>query len=506
MLLALAATVVSLGVGLLMKSPCLYRAWGPPDYVQYRTLCYSDLQPLYGLRGLDERRLPYVEEKSYEYPALIALEMWLASHFADSHVSYFLANVPFLGGAALVSTWALVRAMGPRRRRVLLFALAPPLVFYSFHNWDLLAVAPLALCVWAWSRGDAFWAGGFSGLGAAAKLFPGYGVPFLASSLLRPSSRGVAEAGSGDGRTGYGGLNPPIRLVLAAVGAWLGVNLPFVALELLRDGSLQGWLGVFAFHARRLPDFGTVWYWWPEWVREVGPYSTAAVLVPVVVWAAGVGSLAVFAWWLYRQGSCTRVVPFGTCLAGLVGMVAIAVLGVGPRVSGGPTTHEYKGFVDSVSLGLFAVGFGLIILRHWRLRRDPWASFAAVVCLFLLASKVHSPQYALWLVVFFVVVQTPWPLIAAYFVADAILLASGFWWFADSPELGPNGWRTVFVVSVYIRALALGALLVWYSTAAKDLVDFGGTGRGVDLDATVTAGSHEGFSGMGARHWTEVKR
>ncbi len=487
-----------------MKSPCLYSAWGPPDYVQYRKLCYSDLQPLYGLRGLDERRLPYVEEKSYEYPALIALEMWLASHFADSHVSYFLANAPFLGSAALVSTWALVRAMGPRRRRVLLFALAPPLVFYSFHNWDLLAVAPLALCVWAWSRGDAFSVGGYSGLGAAAKLFPGYGVPFLASSLLRPPSCGAAEAGSGDVKTGNAGVKPPLGLVLAAVGAWLGVNLPFVALELLRDGSLEGWLGVFAFHARRFPDFGTVWYWWPEWVREVGPSGTAAVLLPLVVWVGGVGLLAIFGWRLYRRGSCTRAVPVGTGLAGLLGVIAIAVVGSSPTMAGGPTTPEYKGFVDSVSLGLFTVGFGLILLRHWLLRREPWASFAAVVCLFLLVSKVHSPQYALWLLVFFVVVQTPWHLIAAYFAADAALLASGFWWFADSPELGPSGWRTVFVVSVYLRALALGALLVWYCSAAEDLVGFGETGRGVDLDATVTAGSHEGSSGTGARHWTEV--
>ncbi len=469
----LSTTLLSLSAGLLLKSPCLYRDWGPPRYIQYRTLCYSDLQPLYGLRGLDRKRIPYVEEKSYEYPAFIALEMWTASFFAKSHVSFFLANVPFLAAAALAASWALASALRRRPARVLLFSLGPPLIFYSFHNWDLMAVAPLALSAWAWSRGRTVSAGALLGVGASAKLFPGFGVPALGIGVFDRSRR--------PSRT--------VELAVAALGGWAVVNAPFVILELLKDGSIKGWLAVFGFHARRFPDFGTVWYWWPEWMAHAGNRSSWAGLLPVGVWTGGSLLVAAAAFLYYRKNRTTILAPLGVGIVFGLGLLVILALRTSPIVSGGPTTAEYKGFVDTASLFGFALGSLFVIIHQLRSRKDPWSSFAAIVCLFLLVSKVHSPQYALWLLVFFVVVETPWPLMAAYFASDALLLASGFWWFADSPTLGPSGWRTVFIISVYLRAIALGSLLVWYLTGARDLVEFGARSSPVDLKAEMAAGS-----------------
>jgi hypothetical protein len=480
-----AATLLSLSAGLLMKSPCLYRDWGPPRYIQYRTLCYSDLQPLYGLRGLDQRRIPYVEEKSYEYPALIGLEMWVASYFSNSHTSFFIANVPFLAGSALVASWALLEAVKTRPRRVLYFALAPPLAFYSFHNWDLLAVAPLALCAWAWSRGKTLSTGTFAGLGAAAKLFPAYGLPAFAIDLFwrRRGMRKVAE------------------VAIGAAGAWAVVNIPFIVLEVLRDGSINGWIGVFAFHARRFPDFGTVWYWWPEWMSAPTHRHLAARMIPPVVWILAVAILAVPTGVLYRRKKVPKTTLFTLATLGIAGLLAIVGLGNTQAVTDGPTSAGYKQLVDISSFALFVLGSCALLLHQQRRGRGPWATFGALVTLFLLVSKVHSPQYALWMLVFFVVVETPWPLVAAYFASDAVLLASGFWWFADSPTLGPSGWRAVFIVSVLARALALASLLIWYSVAAKDLVEFSPATSNVESEMKLAAGSRRARR---ARHWTEV--
>ena len=461
-----------------MKAPCLYRPWGPPGYIQYTTLCYNDLQPLYGLRGLDQRRMPYVEEKTFEYPVLIAIEMWGASYLSTSHVSFFIANVPFLAISALAATMALFEAVKPKYKRALLFAVGPPLVFYSFHNWDLLAVAPLAGAAWAWSRGKTFRVGALTGLGAAAKLFPAYGVPSLAVAAIA-KGRAVRHG---------------VALVGAAVATWTVVNAPFVVLELLKGGSLKGWLGVFAFHARRSPDFGTVWYWWAEWMSIPSHRTAPASWVPTISWMAGGGLLVGYVVGLRRRGRACKTAPAAAVVVWLVGGVGIALFGLSAVIMGGPTSQSYKEFVDVASLVLFLAGFFGLLLHQSRKGRDPWATFGAVVCLFLLVSKVHSPQYALWMLVFFVVVETPWPLIASYFAADAVLLASGFWWFAYSPNLGPSGWRTIFIASVYARALVLAGLLIWYAVSGRDLIDLDEDSAELDLSKRVTAGSPSVFS------------
>ena len=36
------------------------------------------------------------------------------------------------------------------RWRALIYALAPPLVWYSFHNWDLLVVCATVAAFYAW--------------------------------------------------------------------------------------------------------------------------------------------------------------------------------------------------------------------------------------------------------------------------------------------------------------------------------------------------------------------
>ncbi len=71
--------------------------------------------------------------------------------------------------------------------------------------------------------------------------------------------------------------------------------------------------------------------------------------------------------------------------------------------------------------------------RLWRWRRSgsyPWiAVSAAMLCGFLLLHKVHSPQYTLWLVPFFVLLAVPWRWVLAYMVVDICMDIGVFRWF-----------------------------------------------------------------------------
>jgi hypothetical protein len=337
---------------------------------------------------------------------------------------------------------------------VLWFAIGAPLFLYAFLNWDLLAVAPLALAMWAWSKRRDASCGIALGLGAAAKLFPGYVLPALCLARLRQSDDGGWRAKA----------RAVLPLVAGFFGAWAAMNVPIMVADVAVDGELDGWLGVFRFHARRMPDFGTVWYWWP-------PASARAAGLPWLHWAppAALTALALAAWYAPGARSPGRrnvavVVAAGAAIA--------LLLTVSSAMASGPVSAEYKALVDRVSFAAFALGSVGLWIHQWVHGRDPWAVGGATVALFLLVAKVHSPQYALWLLPFFVTVTFPAWLGIAYFVADVALVYSGFQWYGLSPQLAPNAWQTIFVAMVFVRAGLLLLVIAWFSVAGRDLGQF----------------------------------
>ncbi|MDQ9785609.1 hypothetical protein, partial [Serratia marcescens] len=72
---------------------------------------------------------------------------------------------------ALLVTW-LLWSMGLARSRLWCWALAPPLILYIGHNWDILAIALAVGAVASAQRGRLTYAAGLAALGGAAKLFP----------------------------------------------------------------------------------------------------------------------------------------------------------------------------------------------------------------------------------------------------------------------------------------------------------------------------------------------
>ncbi|GCE36732.1 possible membrane protein [Rhodococcus wratislaviensis] len=148
-----------------------------------------------------------------------------------------------------------------------------------------------------------------------------------------------------------------VLVAVAAITTVVAVNLPFALI------SYRGWRASFTFQENRQADLTTnsIWYWG---------------------------------------------------LRPLFGPVADDV-----------PLPAYDQTVSLLSPLLVCTAFAIALRLGWsRFHRDgvyPWiAVSAAMLCGFLLLHKVHSPQYTLWLIPFFVLLRVPWGLVAAYLVAD----------------------------------------------------------------------------------------
>jgi uncharacterized membrane protein len=232
--LVLAATIVTMGVGFVLKAPCL----GPwNDGRQYNLLCYSDVAALYASddrdRGLDEDRFPYLDGQN-EYPVLTGLAMWATAVPAGSYPTYFWWNAMLLTAAAVATAWAVHAIAGTRAMYV---AVAPTLAIYGLMNWDLIAVALTASATLAYLRNRDGPAGALLGLGAAAKLYPALLlVPFVLGRLREGRRRDVRV------------------LAGAAAVTWLAVNLPFALV------GFDHWSEFFRFNSARGADWDSVWF------------------------------------------------------------------------------------------------------------------------------------------------------------------------------------------------------------------------------------------------------
>jgi uncharacterized membrane protein len=104
------------------------------------------------------------------------------------------------------------------------------------------------------------------------------------------------------------------------------------------------------------------------------------------------------------------------------------------RPESDPENAHFQHVVNWLSPTLVLLSFAIAAAAGWwRWRRDgvyPWVAVsAAMLCGFLLLHKVHSPQYTLWLLPFFVLLQVPWRWVVAYLAADLIMGIGFFRWF-----------------------------------------------------------------------------
>ena len=366
--LVLAATVATLALGWLMKSPCL-GSWA--DGRQYNRLCYSDIAALYGDtyrdRGLDQDRVPYVDGEN-EYPVVTGLAMWVTAVPANNYPSFFNLNALLLSGAALATAALLHRLTG---RRALLFALAPTLLIYAFVNWDLYAVLLATAATGAFlGRKDGL-AGVLVGLGAATKLYPALLlIPFALARLREDRRDRVALIGA------------------TAVGTWALINLPFALIDFER------WSEFFRFNSIRPADWDSLWY---IAARHLG-----------FVWDPGI--------------------------------------------------------VNGLALATFILaGVGL---WFWAGRRLPtsrlWTFGFPLLVVFLLTSKVYSPQYGLWLLPWFALALPDLRWFVAFQVADIAVFVTRFLFFARLQDVGEGLPQWSFDLAVAARAaILIGCVIAW---------------------------------------------
>ena len=353
--------------GWCARSPCLdLSAWARGW--QYSAYCYTDVVPLWSGRGLDDGAGPYGAQP-LEYPPVLAVRIWAAAALAhllpgDPALWTFSVTNGLLVVVEALAVLVLLRRLGLPPARLMWWAAAPALFLYAFYNWDVLPLALLLGALLLHRNGQHTAAGALAGLGAAAKVFPGFLVPLVVLALLARGRRGAA-----------------LRHAGAAVGVWVAVQLPPYLL------AREGWARFYQLSSERGMHVDSLWY---LLTRLGGPELSASAL------------------------STASVAVFG------LGAVAVVVLGVRNRPP-----------------------------------EDWWQLLLPVLVCFLLANKVYSPQYTLWLVPLLALVLRRAAPFLAVLVADVAVHAVEFPFLGGRAGFGAELPYPVLGVAVALRAAAL---------------------------------------------------
>ncbi|ADX75052.1 putative integral membrane protein [Pseudarthrobacter phenanthrenivorans Sphe3] len=234
-------TVTAALLGILLKGYCRANGWDSPT--QFYATCYSDFPEVFRSRGLAEGTFPILGGQ-FEYPVLIALiagvTAWLVpgTGLSDDRVlAYFDINAALLAAVTVVAVLATARMSTRRPWDAAMVALAPGIVLAGTINWDLWAVALLAVGMYFFARERLVPAGIFIGLAVSANLYP---LLILAAMFLLAL------------RTGR--FRPLLKTTAAAAAAWLAANLPFAV------ANPAGWLHFFQFSADRDAGYGSPWF------------------------------------------------------------------------------------------------------------------------------------------------------------------------------------------------------------------------------------------------------
>jgi uncharacterized membrane protein len=392
----LAMAALTCALGMVQKAPCISGEPSSQNY-RYSHMCYSDLPPLYTLRGLVQQEWPFSGDEEVraryevmEYPVGIAYWAW-----GTAWVTHLLTGSPDLdarsrtavgdlagtdqvrrevevftwlngvgfAACALLAAWLLTRVNPRRPWDAAIFAASPSLALTGLINWDLLAVVFVAGALWAWSRGRPVLTGLMIGLGTATKLYP----LFLLGGILVICLR----------RKRYGDL--AVTAVWAAA-AWLAANAPAYL-----TGKEQ-WQVFWSFNADRGPDLGSIW----------------SVLAQASDQVISHGTVNTWSW-----------VVFGAWCLG--------VLVVGLRA---PETPR-----------LAQLGF-------------------LVVAGFLLVNKVYSPQYVLWLLPLAALARPRWRDQIVWQSGELLYFAAIWWYLGGYLAPSSGGDAGFYWVAIVLRMLA----------------------------------------------------
>nr|WP_312859953.1 glycosyltransferase 87 family protein [Pseudonocardia bannensis] len=417
-------TGVALALGLAHKARCV----GPgfdgagrsiPDYdVRIdRDVCYSDIQHLWLGRDVDRHVFPYVDGSITPEGKLVGgtVEYPVLTGLLIWGGALFASTDGgfLLGSALLMAPFGLLTGwlLGRLARwRALLWALGPPLVLYAFHNWDLPVVACAVGAVFAVHGRRTTRPLPQRATVAAVLLGLGFAFKLYPGAFVLPLALYVLTRG---GRAdGLHGAGLDWRGALRVpVAAALTVVLVNLPFAI---AGYEGWRASFTFQQLRKVDITTnsIWFW-------------------------------------------------------------------GFRPASDPGNAAFQNTVDWLSPALVLLSFAVAAAVGWRRwRREgvyPWIGVsAAMLCGFLLLHKVHSPQYTLWLVPYFVLLQVPWSVVTAYLLADLAMGIGIFRWFYAIKsgvqfDIFSGFSAQAVALGVWGRAALLAVLFVLFLRAAPVL-------------------------------------
>jgi len=236
-------TVLAALLGILIKGYCRVNGWETPTH--FYATCYSDFPELFRSRGLGEGVIPFFDRESlFEYPVIMGLiagatALLIPGSGLDLERirGYFDLNATLVVAVWIVTVLATARINRRRPWDAAMVALAPGIVLSGFINWDMWAVAMLAVGMYFFARKRPALAGVFIGLGTATKLYP---VLVLGAVL-------VLAVRSGKFRTFFVTAG-------AAAASWLVVNLPIAIM------NPAGWRYFFEFTQDRPAGFSSLWF------------------------------------------------------------------------------------------------------------------------------------------------------------------------------------------------------------------------------------------------------
>jgi uncharacterized membrane protein len=236
-------TVLAALAGIAVKGYCRANGWSSPG--QFYSTCYSDFPEFFRNHGLGDGTFQILSPGSlFEDPVLMGLiagvTAWLVpgEGASDARIlGYFDVNATLVAAVWIVTVLATARMSQRRPWDAAMVALAPGIVLAGTINWDMWAVALLALGMLCFSRERLVLAGTLFGLAAATKP---YAALILVAILLLAL------------RTGR------IRVLLVTAGtaavAWLTVNGPVAV------SNPSGWGYFFRFTESREAGYGSPWF------------------------------------------------------------------------------------------------------------------------------------------------------------------------------------------------------------------------------------------------------
>ncbi|MBM7368803.1 GNAT family N-acetyltransferase [Gordonia hydrophobica] len=382
--------------------------------------CYSDLMTMWHGRGLASHVFPYVHGGItpdghlfggvVEYPVLSGLLMWLSGLGADTDREFLWHNLLILAPFAFIT--AILLALLTRWWS-LLWAATPPLMLYALHNWELpvvcAAVAGVAVMAWGGSAdpttGLRRWSVRTTAIIAAIPLGIGFSLKIYPGLFVLPLMLWVLTRGEATDQR-----RDPRRGARDWLGAG-GVAVSAIATVVVTQAPFmiagyEGWKAAIDFQTKREANLSTnsIWYW-------------------------------------------------------------------GLRMVTGGETPTYNSIVDVASPLLIILAFAVACFLGWRVyQRDgvfPWLGVSgAMLAGFMVFHKVHSPQYTLWILPFFILLRVRWPIIALYLLADTVLDLTIFHLLLNySPTT--HAWVIGGVVfGVWTHAVLLVVLIVHFVHAA----------------------------------------